>query len=161
MTENQKIFASKVYTDGDQFLSPKDLGVLSPELTLTEQPVQGFQVDVWEADQQAVRHLVVMAHFPELQRSFCEQLGTRLLEYLGDVVVSFMVRDEPGSAVVFIPESQRMRSPFLFVASAIAVVNRCCGWDESERIRVRCETTGESVELKNPQYENSRFEVEL
>lgn len=91
----------------------------------------------------------------------CEQLGTRLRVHFSNVIVSFTVSYEPRNAVFFIPSKQRDQHSLLSVASAIVVVMSSCGWDESERIRVICETTGESLEVKYPEYENGQFEIEV
>jgi len=139
----------------------EDLGLLSREVTGIEQSVQAAQVDLWEAGQEPEHHLMVFAHYPEVARHLCEEMGTHLDKHFGDIIISFVVKDEPGKAVVFIPPNQQNRSSLLSKAAVIAVVKRSWGWEESEQIRVRCETTSETAGIENPRYESGRFEIEV
>lgn len=138
----------------------QDIGLLTREETGIEQSVQAVQVDVWEAAQEVERHLLVFVCYPEMDRSLCEKLESRLYGNQGDVI-SFVVRDEPGRAIVFIPARHQRQSSLLHRAAAIAVVKHSWGWDESEKIEVQDETAGEVIELDNPRYENGRFEIEV
>ena len=139
----------------------EDYGILSNEITGIEHTIQAVQVDVWEANQEAEHHLIVHAYYPQIDRTSCEELETRLNEYFGNLIISFAVNDEPGKAVLFVTPKQQNRASFLSKATATAVVKRSWGWDESKQIRILCETTGECIELKNPEYENGQFEIKV
>jgi len=122
-------------------------GILRPEVTGIGQAIQAFQVQVTEAGQQPIQHLVVMAYYPELDRTLCDKLAICLCQHYGEVFVSFIVNDDPGQANVYMPPTQRSQCSMFSVATAVSVVKRSCGWDESDEIRISCETTGTVIEL--------------
>ena len=135
---------------------------MSPQVTAIDEAIQAFQVDVWQIENETTHHLVVNAYYPELERDLCDQLGPRLAKYFGDVIVSFTVSDEDGKANFYISSLPSEKGWLLSVGKCnFAVVKRSCGWEEKEIIRILCENTGESIEVKNPRNEENHFVVEV
>lgn len=153
MTNNSKLVA-KIITDTEA----EHYGILEPEIT-GDVAVQACKVDVLEPEREVVHHLIAMGHYPEMDRSLCEQIGTRLRDYFGKIVVSFTVRDKPGRSDIYIPSRQRGYCSLLSVAVAVAVVKRSWGWDESEWIEIRFEHTKEQMKV-SPEYEEGEWVIE-
>lgn len=154
MADETKIVARIITPNGDR-------GLLSSEITGMDQPIQAIQVDVSSTGQDAIRHLIISAYYPKMELNLCKQLSIQLREYFGKTVVCFTRTNEDGKADVFTPSIQRNdRQALLYLAAAVAVVKKVCGWDESEWIEVKCESTKEQIKV-SPMCNGEEFIIKI
>ena len=122
--------------------------------------LQIFEVDVSEIVDQPTSHVVVNASYSQMNRVSCEKLAEGLVNYHKGYVLSFLLVDAPGRAVVFIPEDHNGGEIFRSVAAAITVIKRSCGWDESESIIVENDSMTDKAQM-TLNYENNAWLVEV
>ena len=71
-----------------------------------------------------------------------------------------MLTDKNGKADVFVPAVESNHCSVPLVAAAVAVIKRSWGWDESEWIEVRQESTQEYMKV-SPEYDGEKWLIEI
>lgn len=135
-------------------------GLLMLDVDGTDMAIQICIVNVSGAGREVAHHLVVSAHYPELEPGLCEQIAARLQERFGEAAICFTIKDAEGKSDVFIPARQRGYFSLLSVATAVAVMKRSWGCDESDWIEIRNIETKELVKV-SPTYDGGPWQIAI